>query len=506
MKQRRSTGLSEPSSSSPQAGTAVPKLIFESGSTGRSALFWPAEGDDIAAAIPSALLRRDIAGFPELGELETLRHFTRLSQRNFAIETQFYPLGSCTMKYNPKINEVVARLPGFAQIHPLAPSDLLQGALALLFDLEGMLAEISGMEHVSLQPSAGAQGELTGLMLIRACLTERGNPRKKIIVPDTAHGTNPASSTLCGYEVVQVSSNERGVINAAAVEKAMDDDVAAVMITNPNTLGLFETQIEAVAEVMHRRGGMVYLDGANLNALLGIAKPGHMGVDVLHMNLHKTFSTPHGGGGPGAGPVAVKSQLADYLPVPRIVKAGERFALQEDCAKSIGRVRSFFGNFGVLVRAYAYILSLGGDGLEEASRMALLNAKYIRKKLEKSFHLAFNEPCMHECIFTDRIQQRNGVSTLDIAKRLLDYGYHPPTIYFPLVVSGALMIEPTETETPETLDGFIEAMLAIAQEAKNDPELVKGAPHSTPVKRLDEARAARKPVLRWEPRSRDGVS
>jgi glycine dehydrogenase subunit 2 len=403
------------------------------------------------------------------------------------------------MKYNPKVNEVVARFPGFAQVHPLAPSDLLQGALALLFELEGMLAEISGMEHVSLQPSAGAQAELTGLMLIRACLTERGNPRRKILVPDTAHGTNPASSTLCGYEVVQISSNEHGVIDAAAIEKATDEDVAAVMITNPNTLGLFETQIEAVAEVVHRRGGMVYLDGANLNALLGLAKPGHMGVDVLHMNLHKTFSTPHGGGGPGAGPVAVRSHLADYLPVPRIVKAGDRYELQQDCAKSIGRVRSFFGNFGVLVRAYTYILSLGGDGLEEVSRMALLNANYIRKKLEKSYHLAFNEPCMHECIFTDRIQQRNGVSTLDIAKRLLDYGYHPPTIYFPLVVSGALMIEPTETETPETLDGFIEAMLAIAQEAKSDPELVKRAPHSTPVKRLDEARAARKPVLRWQP-------
>jgi glycine dehydrogenase subunit 2 len=483
-----------------------PKLIFESGSKGRSALFWPAEDEDIATAIPSALRRRDIAGFPELGELETLRHFTRLSQKNFGIESQFYPLGSCTMKYNPKINEVVSRFPGFAQIHPLAPSDLLQGALALLFELEGMLAEISGMEHVSLQPSAGAQGELTGLMLIRACLTERGSPRGKIIVPDTAHGTNPASSTLCGYEVVQISSNEHGVIDAAAVEKAMNDDVAAIMITNPNTLGLFETQIEAIAEVVHRRGGMVYLDGANLNALMGIAKPGHMGVDVLHMNLHKTFSTPHGGGGPGAGPVAVKSHLADYLPVPRIVKADGRFELQEDAVKTIGRVRSFFGNFGVLVRAYVYILSLGGDGLEEASRMALLNANYLRRKLEKSYHLAFNEPCMHECIFTDRLQQKNGVSTLDIAKRLLDYGYHPPTIYFPLVVSGALMIEPTETETPETLDGFIDAMLAIAAEARNDPELVKSAPHSTPVKRLDEARAARKPVLRWEPRVPDDGS
>lgn len=494
--------MSEPSSSDRAKPTADPKLIFESGSPGRSALFWPDE-DIVADAVPEALLRREIAGFPELGELETLRHFTRLSQRNFAIESQFYPLGSCTMKYNPKINEVVARFPGFAQAHPMAPGDHLQGALALLFELEQMIAEISGLDHVSLQPSAGAQGELTGLMLIRACLTERGHPRRKIIVPDTAHGTNPASSTLCGYEVVQISSNEHGVIDAATVQAAMDEDVAAVMITNPNTLGLFETNIEAIAEAVHARGGMVYLDGANLNALMGIAKPGHMGVDVLHMNLHKTFSTPHGGGGPGAGPVAVKSHLADYLPVPRIVKAGDRYELQEHPDKSIGRVRSFFGNFGVLVRAYAYILALGGDGLEDVSRMALLNANYIRRKLEGAFQLAYDEPCMHECIFTDRVQQKNGVSTLDIAKRLLDYGYHPPTIYFPLVVSGALMIEPTETETVETLDGFIAAMVAIAEESRNDPELVKTAPHTTPIKRLDEARAARKPVLRWASRSPD---
>jgi glycine dehydrogenase subunit 2 len=496
--------IASPNNQRPRA--AKTKLLFESGSTGRSAALWPAEPGRVEDAIPAALLRRDIAGFPELGELEVLRHFTRLSQRNFAIESQFYPLGSCTMKYNPKINEVVARFPGFAQIHPLAPPDLLQGALALLYELERALAEISGMEEVSLQPSAGAQGELTGLMLIRACLAERGDPRKNIIVPDTAHGTNPASSTLCGYDVVQISSSERGVIDAAAVAQAMDDSVAAVMITNPNTLGLFETNIEAIAEVVHAKGGMVYLDGANLNALMGIAKPGHMGVDVLHMNLHKTFSTPHGGGGPGAGPVAVKRALSDYLPLPRVTRRGERFELEENGPKSVGRVRSFFGNFGILVRAYAYILSLGGDGLKEASRMALLNANYIRKKLEKSYHLAYNEPCMHECIFTDRVQQRSGVTTLDIAKRLLDYGHHPPTIYFPLVVSGALMIEPTETETPETLDSFIDAMLAIAQEAKDDPELVKNAPYSTPVRRLDEARAARKPVLRWEPRPADGES
>ena len=488
---------SSPLDSAPRV--AAPKLLFESGSAGRSAFHWPPETGDPVEVLPATLLRDDISGFPELGELEVLRHFTRLSQRNFSIESQFYPLGSCTMKYNPKINEVVARLPGFAQIHPLASAEMLQGALELLYQLERMLMEISGMPHVSLQPSAGAQGELAGLMVIRAHLTEKGSPRKKIIVPDTAHGTNPASSTLCGYDVVQISSNAQGVIDASAVEKVMDEEIAALMVTNPNTLGLFETNIEAIAQVVHAKGGLVYLDGANLNALMGVAKPGHMGVDVLHMNLHKTFSTPHGGGGPGAGPIAVKEQLREYLPTPRIVRHGEKYEVQENCPKSIGRVRSFFGNFGVLVRAYTYILSLGGDGLEEASRMALLNANYIRKKLEMSFQIAYNEPCMHECVFTDRIQHKNGVSTLDIAKRLLDYGYHPPTIYFPLVVSGALMIEPTETETPETLDEFVEAMLAIAREAREAPELVKNAPYSTPVKRLDEARAARKPVLRWQP-------
>jgi glycine dehydrogenase subunit 2 len=493
--------LSEASQDSKRSRVAAPKLLFESGSSGRSAFDWPAEGGQVEGGIPPELRRDDIPGFPELGELEVLRHFTVLSQRNFAIESQFYPLGSCTMKYNPKINEWVARLPGFALVHPLASAELLQGALALLYHLEEMLVEISGMKYVSLQPSAGAQGELTGLMLIRAYLSEQGAPRKKIIVPDTAHGTNPASSTLCGYDVIQITSSARGVIDASAIEKVMDEDVAAVMITNPNTLGLFETEIEAIAKVVHGKGGLVYLDGANLNALMGIAKPGHMGVDVLHMNLHKTFSTPHGGGGPGAGPVAVQAALRDYLPAPRIVKSGDKFQLQDDCAKSIGRVRSFFGNFGILVRAYTYILSLGGVGLEEASRMALLNANYIRKKLEKSYQIAYDEPCMHECIFTDRLQHRNGVTTLDMAKRLLDYGYHPPTIYFPLVVAGALMIEPTETETPETLDGFIDAMLEIAWEAKEDPELVKNAPYSTPVRRLDEARAARKPVLRWEPGS-----
>ena len=496
--------MSEPSAAKLR-GSATPALIFESGSRGRTALFWPDEDAGAAEHLPAALLRDEISGFPELGELETLRHFTRLSQRNFSIEGQFYPLGSCTMKYNPRVNEAVARLPGFAQIHPLAPGSLLQGALRLIYELEAMLAEISGMDCVSAQPAAGAQGELTGLMLIRGFLTERGSPRKNIIVPDTAHGTNPASSTLCGYDVVQIPSNDEGIIDPGAVAKIMDEDVAALMITNPNTLGLFEKNIQAICAAVHAKGGLVYLDGANLNALMGIAKPGHMGVDVLHMNLHKTFSTPHGGGGPGAGPVGVKNALRDYLPVPRIARTADHYDIIEECPKSVGRVRSFFGNFGVLVRAYTYIISLGSDGLEEVSRMALLNANYIRARLENDYAIAYNQPCMHECVFTDRLQQKYGVSTLDIAKRLLDYGFHPPTIYFPLVVHGALMIEPTETETPETLDAFIAAMIAIAREAQENPQLVKTAPHTTPVGRLDEARAARKPVLRWQPTD-DGSS
>ena len=488
--------MSEPSQGG-DGRTRRPPLIFESGSPGRSAFFWPEEKG--ANEIPPGLSREEIAGFPEMGELEVLRHFTRLSHLNFSIESEFYPLGSCTMKYNPKINEVAARLPGFALLHPLAPPELMPGAFELLGELEAILAEIVGMDAVTLQPAAGAQGELTGLMLIRACLTERGAPRKKILVPDTAHGTNPASSTLCGYDVVQIASNKQGIIEPEAVEKAMSDDVAALMITNPNTLGVFERHIQAIADVVHRRGGLVYLDGANLNALMGIAKPGDMGVDVLHINLHKTFSTPHGGGGPGAGPVAVKSHLTDYLPIPRVVKSPTGHALREDFPKSIGRVRSFFGNFGILVRAYTYMISLGSDGLEEASRMALLNANYVRKRLENTYFLPSPEPSMHECVFTDKNQQKQGVTTLDIAKRLLDYGFHPPTIYFPLVVSGALMIEPTETETHETLDAFADAMIAIAREAREEPALVKSAPHTTPVGRLDEARAARRPVLRWEP-------
>ena len=470
---------------------AAPALIFETGSPGRSGFFWAEEEGQPIQPLPSELLREDIAGFPEVGELEVLRHFTRLSHLNYSIESQFYPLGSCTMKYNPKINETVARLAGLSLLHPLTPPELIQGALELIHGLEGMLAEITGMDQITLQPAAGAQGELTGLMIIRACLAKRGNPRKKIIVPDTAHGTNPASSALCGYEVVQISSNDRGIIEAAKIAEVMDEEVAAVMITNPNTLGIFEKEIQGIAGLVHGKGGLVYLDGANLNALMGIAKPGDMGVDVLHINLHKTFSTPHGGGGPGAGPVGVKEFLGDFLPAPRIIQRDGSFEVREDLPESVGRVRSFFGNFGIMVRAYTYIISLGFDGLAEVSRMALLNANYLRRRLEGAYHLPYSEPCMHECVFTDRFQQRHGVHTLDIAKRLLDYGFHPPTVYFPISVPEAIMIEPTETESKETMDNFIAKMIEADNLSQSDPGAFKEFPKTMPVNRPDEVKAAR---------------
>jgi len=397
------------------------------------------------------------------------------------------------------VNEDLARLPGFAQAHPYQPEQTSQGLLRLLFELERFLCEISGMDAVTLQPSAGAQGELTGMLMIRSYLADQGNPRKKVLVPDTAHGTNPASSSLCGYQVVQVKSNERGVLSPQSIEEKMDEDVAALMVTNPNTLGLFEENIAEISQVVHGHGGQLYCDGANLNALMGLSRVGDTGVDVLHFNLHKTFSTPHGGGGPGAGPVGVKSHLAEYLPVPVISRAGEGFRFDYDRPKSIGKVRSFYGNFGVLVKAYAYILSMGAEGLKKASLVALLNANYIRARLKGIYHLPYDRPCMHECVFTDRLQNPFGVTALDIAKRLMDYGFHPPTIYFPLVVHGALMIEPTETEAKETLDQFIEAMAQIAKEAETDPELVRQAPQKTKVSRLDEVLANRKPKLRWRP-------
>jgi glycine dehydrogenase subunit 2 len=475
-------------------------LLFERGARGRPGWDVPGEGESAAFGVPADLRREDdLAGLPELGELEVIRHFVRLSQWNFGAASTFYPLGSCTMKYNPVVNEEIARLPGFAALHPLAPDAQAQGALALLEALEQALLGVCGLDAITLQPAAGAQGELAGMMMVRAYHVDRGNPRRRVLIPASAHGTNPASSALCGYDVTEIPANARGIIEASAVAAAMDESVAAFMVTNPNTLGIFEEEIEAIAAAVHAKGGLVYMDGANMNALMGVAKPGDMGVDVMHFNLHKTFSTPHGGGGPGAGPVAVRRTLAEYLPVPRLVRHGEAWAWSEDAPKAVGRLRSFYGNFGILVRAYAYIARLGGDGLAEATRLAVLNANYLRARLRDTYHLPYDTPSLHECVFTDRNLQDCDVHTLDIAKRLLDYGFYAPTIYFPLVVKGALMIEPTETESKETLDEFAAAMLRIAEEARTDPAHVRGAPHDTRIARLDETRAARRPILRWRP-------
>jgi glycine dehydrogenase subunit 2 len=475
-------------------------LIFERGSPGRQGWWIPGPTHASAEPLPMELRREDdLAGMPEVGELEVVRHFLRLSQWNFSAATTLYPLGSCTMKYNPVVHEALVRLPGFAGLHPLVPDALAQGALELLAGLEEALRAVSGLDAVCLQPAAGAQGELLGMLLVRAYHLERGQRRRWVLIPSTAHGTNPASSTLAGYEVREVPVDGRGLLSARAVAAAMDDSVAALMVTNPNTLGLFEEEIEGVAEIVHAQGGLVYMDGANLNAILGVARPGDMGVDVMQFNLHKTFSTPHGGGGPGAGPVAVRTPLAEYLPVPRLVRRGEAIGWSDEGPKSVGRLHAFFGNFGVLVRAFAYVTRLGGPGLAEVAQLATLNANYLRARLRATYHLPYETPSLHECVFSDRDLQSHGVHTLDVAKRLLDYGFYAPTIYFPLVVKGALMIEPTETESKETLDEFVAALEAIAEEARTDPDLVRGAPHKTRLARLDETRAARRPVLRWRP-------
>ena len=477
-------------------------LIFEQGSKGRrgySLPRWDIEEAKPSHLIPSHLLRTDLDGFPQLSEVDVVRHFTRLSQWNYGVDSGCYPLGSCTMKYNPKINEEVAKMREFANIHPYQPDELSQGILTLMVELEGFLAEITGMDHVSLQPAAGAQGELCGIMMIRSCLQARGEKRKKVLVPDTAHGTNCSTSTIASFQMVEIKSNEKGVISPEKVAELMDEEVAAIMVTNPNTLGLFEEHLGEIAEIVHRKGGFVYCDGANLNALMGILKLGDLGVDVVHLNLHKTFSTPHGGGGPGAGPIAVKKELAPYLPIPVIEKVGEHYRFNDHRPQSIGKVKAFYGNFGVLVKAYVYILSMGSEGLRKASEMAVLNANYLMRRLKDHYHLPYPQPCMHECVFTDRIQERYHVSTLDIAKRLIDYGFHPPTIYFPLVVKGALMIEPTETESKESLDRFIETMIEMAKEAEENPDLLRQAPQRVKVRRLDEVLAARKPKLRWSP-------
>ncbi len=481
------------------------RLIFELSSPGRIAYSLPEPDVDVEGArarIPAGYRRRQPAELPEVSELDVVRHYSRLSQLNYGVDTHFYPLGSCTMKYNPRLNEDMARLPGFARLHPLTPEGSAQGVLALMHELAAMLAEIAGMDAVSLQPAAGAQGELAGILMIRAWHQANGQRRTKVLVPDSAHGTNPASTTLAGYETIEVKSNASGEVDLDDLERHLGPDVAAFMITVPNTLGNFEPRIVEITERCHAHGVQVYMDGANLNAILGISRPGDLGFDVCHFNLHKTFTTPHGGGGPGAGPVGVKAHLEPFLPVPVVVKQGERYALDWKRPRSIGKLQAFWGNVGMLVRAYAYIRTMGPDGLRAVSDNAVLNANYVMKRLEGHYDVAAPGPCMHECVLSARRQKKRGVSAMDIAKRLLDLGFYAPSTYFPLIVEEALMIEPTETESRETLDAFCEAMIRIAREAETDPAAIHAAPRTTPVRRLDQAKAAREPDLRWRPRQK----
>jgi glycine dehydrogenase subunit 2 len=482
-------------------------LLFEISSPGKKGYQLPeldVPAVDASQALGASNVRAGIAGFPEVSEVEAIRHFTRLSTWNYAIDLGLYPLGSCTMKYNPRVNELVARLDGLAWAHPYQPEALSQGAMGIVAALENALAEITGMDAVTLQPAAGAHGELTGILLVHALLEKRGNPRKKILIPDSAHGTNPATAATAGYTVENIRSNEQGGIDLEGLARAVTSDVAAMMVTNPNTIGVFEQDIAKAAAILRSKGAMLYMDGANMNALVGIARPGDFGVDVMHLNLHKTFSTPHGGGGPGGGPVAVKKSLEPFLPLPRVKRAGKKWTFDYKRPKSIGRVRAFYGNFGVMVRALAYILAHGGDGLRIATVDAVLNAVYIRKRLERYFDLPYKSANMHEVVFSDDRQAKHGVHTGDIAKRLIDYGFHPYTVSFPLIVHGAMMIEPTETEGKRELDSFIDAMISIAGEAESVPQLVKTAPHSTRTSKVDEVTAARRPILRWKPAATAG--
>jgi glycine dehydrogenase subunit 2 len=477
-------------------------LIFEMSTPGRVGYSLP-ELDvpevDVSECIPQDYIRKEEPELPEVSELDIMRHFTELSRRNHGIDSGFYPLGSCTMKYNPKINEDVARFPGFAHIHPLQPASSVQGALELMYDLQEHLKEITGMDEVTLQSAAGAHGEWTGLMMIRAFHEANGDTnRTKVIVPDSAHGTNPASATVAGFETVTVRSGEDGLVDLEHLRELAGPDTAALMLTNPNTLGLFEEQIVEMAEIIHEAGGKLYYDGANLNAVMSKARPGDMGFDVVHLNLHKTFTGPHGGGGPGSGPVGVKKDLAPFLPKPVIAKRDGKFVIDYDRPNAIGRVKPYYGNFGINVRAYTYIRSMGPDGLKAVTEYAVLNANYMMRRLAPYYDLPYDRHCKHEFVISGKRQKKLGVRTLDIAKRLLDFGYHPPTIYFPLIVEECMMIEPTETESKETLDGFIDAMIQIAKEAEENPEIVQEAPHNTVVKRLDETQAARKPILRYE--------
>ncbi len=480
-------------------------LIFEKSSPGKSAYKLPPldvpEVD--AAQLLGQQAREDLGEMPEVSEIEIIRHYTRISTWNYAVDHGMYPLGSCTMKYNARVNEAVARLTGLAEAHPYQPERISQGALRILKMLSEQLIEITGMDAITLQPAAGAHGELTGILLVRAYLESQGNPRKKVLIPDSAHGTNPATAAMAGYSVENLKSNAAGMVDMASLEAQVNEDVAALMLTNPNTLGVFEQEIHKIADVLHAKGALLYMDGANMNALVGKVRPGDFGADVMHLNLHKTFSTPHGGGGPGSGPVACKQILEPFLPMPVVVtKADGTLGFDYNRPKSIGRVRMFYGNFGMHVRALAYIMANGPDGLRQTTEDAVLNANYIRHGLEGVYDLPYKTPTMHEVVFSDRLQTPKGIKTGDIAKRLIDYGFHPYTVSFPLVVNGALMIEPTESESKESLDLFIEAMKDIAEEVEEHPEIVLEAPHNTRISRLDETMAARKPILRWKPESK----
>jgi len=478
------------------------KLIFEQSVEGRRAYKLPAidvEEKSLSSFFPSEMISNEPLKLPEVSEVDVVRHFTNLSNKNYGVDTGFYPLGSCTMKYNPKINEDMASLPGFTSLHPLQPDETVQGALKLMHELDSQLAEIAGLERMTLQPSAGAHGELTGLMIIKAYHEDRGDyKRKKIIVPDSAHGTNPSSAHVSGFDVVEVKSDKNGAVDLEALKELLDDEIAGLMLTNPSTLGLFETNIREIADLVHEAGGLLYYDGANMNAIMGVSRPGDMGFDVLHYNLHKTFSTPHGGGGPGSGPVGVRKDLVKFLPKPVVEKFGDKYILDYDRPFSIGKIKSFYGNFGVMVRAYVYILTMGAEGLKKASQYAVMNANYIMHRLKSHYNLPMDQVCKHEFVLGGLKEGVLGVHTIDIAKRLLDYGYHPPTIYFPMIVNEAIMIEPTETESKETLDGFIDAMIKVANEAKESPEILREAPTTTIVRRLDEVKAAKDLILKYE--------
>lgn len=479
------------------------KLIFEASRPGRVAYSLPVSDVpkiSLHEVVPAHLIRETAAELPEVSELQLMRHYTALSNKNFGIETGFYPLGSCTMKYNPKINEDIARYPGFAAIHPLQDPATTQGALKLMYDLQEYLKAITGFDHATLQPAAGAQGEWTALLLFKRYHESRGEgaTRRTILIPDSAHGTNPATAAICGFDIIEIASNENGTVSVESLKAAVGPDTAGLMLTNPNTLGLFEPDIQEISAIIHDAGGLMYCDGANSNAILGLSTPSEMGFDAVHLNLHKTFSTPHGGGGPGSGPVMVKDFLKPFLPVPHVEKEGETHVLNSDYPDSIGRVKGYFGNFGVNVRAYAYIRSMGPDGLRQVSEDAVLNANYLKALLEPYYDLPYSQVCKHEFVLSGNRQKKQGANTKDIAKRLLDFGFYAPTVYFPLIVEEAIMIEPTETEAKETLDEFAEAMIQIAREAKENPSKLNKAPYHTSVNRLDETKAARKPIVKYE--------